>query len=74
MTKEKILRFAKKNIYDCVKYLGKWKDFDVWEPGFSDSEPRYLGFPQFILVSGGSIQWNKDDEDSRAIMDALWKS
>lgn len=73
MTEEKILKFAKKSIYDCVKYLGKWKGFDVWEPGFSDGEPHYLGFPQFILVRGDSIQWNQDDQDSRAIMNALWK-
>lgn len=73
MKEEKILRFARKSIYDKVKYIGKWKGFDVWEPGFSDDEPRFIGFPQFILVKGSEMRWTIDYSESQAIMGALWK-
>ncbi len=72
MTKEKIQRFAQKSIYDNAEYLGKWKGYEVYEPGFDDEEPRCIGFPQFILVRGDSIRWSKDWEESRAIMSALY--
>ncbi len=72
MTKEKILNFAKKSIYDNADLIGKWKGYDVYEPGFDDEEPRCIGFPQFILVRGDSIRWSKDWEESRAIMSALY--
>ena len=73
MKEQKILDFARESIYDQVKYIGKWKKYDVWEPGFSDGEPRFIGFPQFILVKDGEPQWSADDEQSREIMNALWK-
>lgn len=72
MKQEEILKFVQKSIYDTAKHIGKWKGFEVWEPGFSDGKPRFLGFPQFILVKGDAIKWNEDDNDSRAIMNALW--
>lgn len=49
-----------------------WNGYEVWEPGFDDDEPRFTGFPQFILVKGDSVRWSKDDEESRAIMPALY--
>ena len=73
MKEQKILDFARESIYDQVKYIGKWKKYDVWEPGFSDGEPRFIGFPQFILVKDGEPQWSADDEQSREIMSVLWK-
>lgn len=72
MTKENILNFAKNSIFTTVTYIGKWKDYDVWEPGFDDDEPHYIGFPQFILVKDDKIRWSKDDDESREIMKALW--
>lgn len=72
MKEQKILSFARKSIYDRVKYLGKWKGFEVWEPGFSDGVVRYTGFPQFILVKGSEMRWTRDDKESQSIMDALW--
>lgn len=73
MEQQEVLKFAQKSIFDTVKKLGKWRDYEVWEPGFKDAQPRYIGFPQFILVKGNSIRWSKDDNESTAIMDALWK-
>ncbi|MBD5309137.1 MAG: hypothetical protein HDS10_01725 [Bacteroides sp.] len=55
MKEQKILKFAQKSIYDKVKHLGIWQGYDVWEPGFSDDEPRFTGFPQFILAKDGEI-------------------
>ncbi len=34
MTKEKIKRFAQSSIYDNAEYIGKWKGYEVYEPGF----------------------------------------
>ena len=35
MTIEKIIRFAQKSIYNTA---------DVYEPGWNDDEPRYIGY------------------------------
>lgn len=72
MKEEKILDFARKSIYDKVKYIGKWDGYEVWEPGFSDNQPRYTGFPQFILTKDGELRWSRNDKESQSIMDALW--
>ncbi len=71
MTKEKIQEFAQTSIFDTAEYIGKWEDYEVWEPGFSDGEPRCIGFPQFILVKGETIRWSKDWEESREIMEEI---
>lgn len=73
MKEQEILKFARKSIFDTAKRLGKWKDYEVWEPEFSDGQTRYIGFPQFILVKGDSIRWTRDDAESTAIIDALWE-
>lgn len=44
MTLENIVRFAQKSIYDTAEYLGKWNGYTVYEPGWNDDEPRYIGF------------------------------
>lgn len=72
MKEQEILRFARKSIFDTVKRLGEWKGCEVWEPGFSDGQTRYIGFPQFILVKGDSIRWSKDDKESTAIMEKYY--
>lgn len=68
----KARKLAKSSIYDDAKYLGEWKGYAVYEPTFSDDEPRYIGFPQFILVKGDSIRWSKDDKESTAIMEKYY--
>lgn len=72
MTLENIIKFAQSSIYDTAKYIGKWNEYAVYEPGFNDDEPRFIGFPSFILVKGDSIRWTKGWEESRAIMSALY--
>lgn len=68
----KARKLAKSSIYDDAKYLGEWKGYAVYEPTFSDDEPRFIGFPQFILVKGDSIRWSKDDKESTAIMEKYY--
>lgn len=70
---QRAIEMARASIYDGAKYLGKWKGVSVYEPTFDDDEPRYIGFPQFILASGGTLRWTADDEESRAIMNHFWK-
>lgn len=73
MKLENIIRFAQNSIYDTAEYIGKWKGYAVYEPGFNDNEPRFIGLPSFILVKGDSIRWTKGWEESRAIMGALYQ-
>ncbi|MCM1141819.1 MAG: hypothetical protein NC453_24880 [Muribaculum sp.] len=72
MTLENIVKFAKTSIYDTAKYIGEWSGHKIYEPGFADEAPRFIGFPSFILVKGDTIRWNKDWEESQAIMSALY--
>lgn len=68
MKEQEMLKFARKSIFDTVRRLGEWNGYEVWEPGFSDGQTRYIGFPQFILIKGDSIRWTVDDKESTAIM------
>ncbi len=70
---QRAIEMAQASIYDGAKYLGKWRMLSVYEPTFNDNEPRFIGFPQFIIASGGSFRWTSDDEESRAIMNHFWK-
>lgn len=65
MSKEKILEFAKKNGYDDVEPLGKWREFDCYEPifdGTSEEEPAIVGLPLIILVNGDEIRMSTEEE------------
>jgi len=72
MTPEKIVKFVQSSIYDTAEYLGEWKGYAVYEPGWNDDKPHCVGFPSFILVKGDTIRWTKDWEESQAIMSALY--
>ena len=73
--KQKILFKAKKMAREVgfhdVKYVGKWKGYDVIEPIFTDNETHCIGFPQYILCKDGVLRWAKDYEESLDIMDAI---
>lgn len=62
---------AKSSIYDGVQYVGKWRGRDVFEPTFADNKPRYIGFPQFIIVGNDDVRFTNGDDESRAIMRAF---
>ena len=73
MTLGNIIKFAQKSIYDTAEYIGEWNSYKVYEPGFNDEKECCTGFPSFILVKGNTIRWNEDWEESRAIMQTLYK-
>lgn len=65
MSKDKIIEFAKKNGYDDVEPLGKWREFDCYEPifdGTSEEEPAIVGLPLIILVNGDEIRMSTEEE------------
>ena len=62
MKKEDITQFAKKQGYDNVLYIGKWRDYDVYEPTFEGSGPHFVGPPLVILVRGRSIRMSTVEE------------
>lgn len=61
MSKEKIVAYAKTQGYKDAKYLHKWRDFDVYEPIYSE-DIAYIGLPLMILVKGEEIRMTTPDE------------
>lgn len=65
MSNEQIVAFAKKNGYDGVEPLGKWREFDCYEPvfdGTTEEEPAIVGAPLIILVKGDEIRMSTEEE------------
>lgn len=62
MKLDKIRRFAKKEGYDDILFLGKWKKYDVYEPIFNDKKTVYIGLPYLILVDGDKIRMSTAEE------------
>ena len=65
MKKSKIIEFARKNGYDTVSPLGKWKGYDAYEPimkGATEEEPAFTGPPLMILVKGDEIRMSTPEE------------
>lgn len=64
MSKEKIIAFAKKQGYDGISPLGKWRGYDAYEPTFKGTgeEPAFVGPPLMILVKGNEIRMSTVEE------------
>ena len=65
MKKEKIVAFAKRNGYDNVISLGKWREYDAYEPvmaGATEENPAYTGPPLLILVVEDTIRMSTPEE------------
>lgn len=65
ITKEQIIEFAKKEGYDGVLPLGKWKGYDCYEPFFenaTEEEPAEVGPPLMIMVKGDEIRMSTEEE------------
>lgn len=64
MDDKKVLEFAKKNGYSSIKYVGKWKGFDVYDLIYSDDEEEasYIGLPLVALVKNDDIRISTGDE------------
>lgn len=73
MSNKEIVAFAKKNGYDGVLPLGKWREYDAYEPTFDDSteeEPSFVGPPLMILVKGDEIRMSTEEEAYQQIEEA----
>lgn len=65
MSKNKIVAFAKEQGYDGVAPLGKWREYDVYEPTFNgtnEDTPAFVGPPLIILVKGNEIRMSTEEE------------
>lgn len=67
------ITFAQQSIYDGADFLGEWREWNVYEPTFADDEPRFIGFPQYILCKSGKCRWTANDTESRAIMNTFYE-
>ncbi len=65
----KIIEFAEEFGYDTVKYLGRWRGYDVYDPEDSDPDTpeRVIGLPFSILVKDDEIRISSLAEE-RAII------
>lgn len=64
MRKKDIIKFAKEQGYDGVLPLGKWKEYNAYEPTYdgSDEDMAVVGPPLIILVRGEEIRMSTIDE------------
>ena len=73
MSKDQIVAFAKENGYEDVAPLGKWKEYDAYEPifkGATEENPAFIGQPLMILVKGDEIRMSTVEEAYEQMMDA----
>ena len=65
MSAYKVLQFAKKQGYDRVRHIGKWREFEAYEPMVKEAgEGDYpcIGLPFLILVKGDIIRMSTEEE------------
>lgn len=60
MLNENIKVFAIKQGFQDVKEIGKYKEFTVYQPFFTDNKKHIVGYPQYILVNGEEIKLHVD--------------
>jgi hypothetical protein len=58
---EKIREFAKSQGYKNVQYLGKWREYDVYEP-LTGEGVACIGLPFIVLVQGDTIRMSTEKE------------
>ena len=73
MKEKEILEFANKQglIHNYAEYLGKWKDYDVYELVISKVMCYYVGLPRYALVKENKIRIS-EPEESMAILDFFY--
>lgn len=55
--------FAQKKGFKGAEYIGKWKEYKVYEPYKSSNELSYTGLPLVILVNNkNEIRWSTPEE------------
>lgn len=56
MLNEDIKKFAIQHGFQDIKEIGKYKDFTVFQPLFTDGKKHIIGFPQYIFVKDEEIK------------------
>lgn len=56
MDNERFLKFAKRSGFATVKYLGKYKEFDLYKPLYEDPDVA-TGLPVYIIVKDGKPEF-----------------
>lgn len=64
-------KMAKESGFHDAKSIGKWKEYEVIEPIFTDGETHFIGVPQYILCNDGKLRWTEDYKESFDILDTL---
>lgn len=62
MKHDEIVGFAKEQGYDDVLRIGKWKDYEVYEPVFNGDDVSFVGVPLIILVKDKMIRMSTVEE------------
>jgi hypothetical protein len=62
MLNEQIKAFAIKQGFQDVKEIGKYKEYTVYVPIFTDGKSRKTGYPQYILVNNNQISIKIDND------------
>lgn len=76
-TNNNVTRFAQEHGYKDAKYIGKWKEYKVYEPYFEGNKISYTGLSLVILVNNkGVIRMSTSDEamtilDDNSFMDSF---
>ena len=60
MLNDEIKEFAINQGFQDIKEIGKYKDYIVYQPFFTDGKKHIVGYPQYILVNGETIKLQVD--------------
>ena len=52
-----VIHIAKNSGFDTAKYMGKWNNYDIYSPSFSDNITHYIGSPLYILFNEDELRW-----------------
>ena len=74
MKMETVVSFAKQHGYDNAIYLGKWKDYDAYEPVFDGADVSFVGLPYIILAKGDTVRMSTSEEAFEQIQDTVKKN
>ena len=67
---KEIIKFAQEQGYKGAEYIGKWKEYKVYNPYFAENQLSYIGLSLVILVNdNGEIRMSTSDEAMAALND-----
>lgn len=72
MKHDKVIAFAKKQGYDNALYIGKWKEYEAYEPVFDGDDVSFVGVPLLILVKDDDIRMSTEEEAFEQLQEKEW--